>query len=779
MKFKRIILNVIALVLILTILTSSVIFAAWEYKFPIYVTDTSATLINDTGEVTGSPISLLNGANLITVTVLGDLTINLPFGATGIATSGTTTIAGSPVALVVGSQTVTAGVATGTFTVTLNLPLTRNYYPVNLGGGGIPLINTGKINNDALDTNMQIGSTNIEYMIAGDRIMTAIPSLPVNGAVEADLYTGYSPAQTSMPVIVGDSGYVTTLDIAALEPASNQFRITTDGYIDTQAGTNKYIVYKNAALYVENDAAGSITADFNGSPTTVTGVTSGEQTVSVGTSAIRLDGANQLVSVPYNTQMLLGNSDFTISMWVYIENVALNQGLVLFGSDINNYFQIWYDSVFGLWWNVVSGGVGLMVNNGAFAPVNNTWYNLIFQRSGNNWSIYADGALLNTVVSADAVPDYGVGVPYRFGESLTLYLGGRMQDIRWLKRAIIAGEIADYQTCTYTDDTDLELFLPCVQDSGTTVDDYSGNNLDGTAIPGCSWTQGLYDYLMIDDVFEGHVIPSVAIPGNANNWLWMQNNVEPYSNYIVMVINGVEVLEYRPDFMIGSTDYSVGTATFTQGSNAVLGIGTAFDNSLLGGLIKPDAGTDYYIVASVTDSTHLVLDEVYAPATAAGAAYHIYKDRVQELDNRVSYGAITWGTNTSVTITYGEMVSSGSSTAPDSGVSGLDVQDALMPSTWFANGANVVNLPFYDSFSEVASQTGQPVVVIYFMGFIGLAFGTFLLLTMTTRSALLGALGFNVVLFIGSSTTVVAMWIPFATMITMFGIMYLYKQVAY
>jgi len=44
---------------------------------------------------------------------------------------------------------------------------------------------------------------------------------------------------------------------------------------------------------------------------------------------------------------------------------------------------------------------------------------------------------------------------------------------------------------------------------------------------------------------------------------------------------------------------------------------------------------------------------------------------------------------------------------------------------------------------------------------------------------LFGVLGFNVVLIVGSSMTIVPMWIVFAIFIVQIGILYLYKQVSY
>jgi hypothetical protein len=150
-----------------------------------------------------------------------------------------------------------------------------------------------------------------------------------------------------------------------------------------------------------------------------------------------------------------------------------------------------------------------------------------------------------------------------------------------------------------------------------------------------------------------------------------------------------------------------------------------------------------------------------------------------DLEGAAQDGTITWGANSNLSLHYGAMVSSASTSAATSSELGFDMPDSSLPSTWFASGANLASLPFYDSFLDVSNSTGQPLQVIYFMAALGLAFGVFLLVVTTVRSALLGVIAFNIVLFVGSSMTVVPMWLPFVILIVQIGIMYLYRQVAY
>jgi hypothetical protein len=145
----------------------------------------------------------------------------------------------------------------------------------------------------------------------------------------------------------------------------------------------------------------------------------------------------------------------------------------------------------------------------------------------------------------------------------------------------------------------------------------------------------------------------------------------------------------------------------------------------------------------------------------------------------VQNGTITWGSNSGVTLSYGEMESYESYYATANATVGFEMPSASMPSSWFASGGNVTALPFYDAFSAVAAQTGQPVQVMYSLAIIGVAFGSFLGLVVFTRSALIAYIAMVMVFGFGASMTVIPGWIVFVLIIVGLGIMFLYRQVAY
>jgi hypothetical protein len=90
---------------------------------------TGNTLTDGTGVAAGSPVTLDNGGNTITVSAVGTFTVSLAPGVTGTATSSGATLTGSPVTLntITGTNlqnqrayTTLTATTTGTFTVTLS-----------------------------------------------------------------------------------------------------------------------------------------------------------------------------------------------------------------------------------------------------------------------------------------------------------------------------------------------------------------------------------------------------------------------------------------------------------------------------------------------------------------------------------------------------------------------------------------------------------------------------------------------------------------------------------
>jgi hypothetical protein len=114
-------------------------------------------------------------------------------------------------------------------------------------------------------------------MLTGDRTLFVSPVVANTQSVFS--YTTGNSDLTSFPVIVGYNGYVTVADAAALE-LGNNFKVEFQGYINTDNGSDKNMVFKDGAFKVWVSAANEISASiYNGGWTatvvTATGVSSG------------------------------------------------------------------------------------------------------------------------------------------------------------------------------------------------------------------------------------------------------------------------------------------------------------------------------------------------------------------------------------------------------------------------------------------------------------------------------------------------------------------------
>lgn len=95
-----------------------------------------------------------------------------------------------------------------------------------------------------LDSRVTNGST-YAHMLADDKLLFGFP-LPASSSNPLEFSAG-NTALSAFDILVGRDGYITVTDAAPLEPGNN-FEFEIDGYVDTAAGANKYLIYKQYAF---------------------------------------------------------------------------------------------------------------------------------------------------------------------------------------------------------------------------------------------------------------------------------------------------------------------------------------------------------------------------------------------------------------------------------------------------------------------------------------------------------------------------------------------------
>jgi hypothetical protein len=115
------------------ITAQNVLFRGIRFRPPAYNATVGSTckVVNGTGTMTGSPVTLALGANTPTITVAGTFTVTLPYGCTATVATGGWTVTGSPVACAAGTSTSFTAEAGGSSTVTITV--TANPAAIQLG----------------------------------------------------------------------------------------------------------------------------------------------------------------------------------------------------------------------------------------------------------------------------------------------------------------------------------------------------------------------------------------------------------------------------------------------------------------------------------------------------------------------------------------------------------------------------------------------------------------------------------------------------------------------
>lgn len=131
---------------------------------------------------------------------------------------------------------------------------------------------------EGLDTRVMLGTAQQKHMLADDRIMFATP-MPANSSKALSLTTGSSNL-THFSIIPGYSnnssvGYISVSDNVNLELSDN-FTTEMSGWIDTDNGTNKNLVYKSGAfrLFVSDMVAENVTSTIMGTSNATAGMLS-------------------------------------------------------------------------------------------------------------------------------------------------------------------------------------------------------------------------------------------------------------------------------------------------------------------------------------------------------------------------------------------------------------------------------------------------------------------------------------------------------------------------
>lgn len=182
--------------------------------------------------------------------------------------------------VMIGAAVLVLGIPVLADSYTGNIPIVVSEYGGSARAHGVPilvdlnvqgLVDLGYLDSSGRDTRMREADYDRPYTLETSRVGLVVYSLSGYQSATLNLYIGYSPV-ADFDLVVGPSGYVTITDHLDLE-FGDTFEIELRGFIDTSAGADKNLVFKDGAFKIYVSAEGAITASIYNVNWTTTFVT--------------------------------------------------------------------------------------------------------------------------------------------------------------------------------------------------------------------------------------------------------------------------------------------------------------------------------------------------------------------------------------------------------------------------------------------------------------------------------------------------------------------------
>lgn len=456
-------------------------------------------------------------------------------------------------------------------TITDTSGVARTQVNVATGISGTNLYNAGYIASNGMDTRVRAtnGTTDYDYMIVSNQLVINIPTLGAYQSLTVRLYMDFAPVQTAIPMVLGTGGYVTTADAAALEPANN-FSITFSGYVNTAAGANKDIYFKDTALrlYVSGagDVSGVITAPGSIAPFSSTSdglLQSNDANYATARGSATADSAFTVSDI-YVGQGNDAGSYFVQRGYLYFDTSAIPDGAVISAASLylygaNDSSAVDYD---------------LTLQNGMPTYPHDPL--VVADFANGNYA--GSGGVFNTagwaVGSYNVLPLDATGISWISKTGTSKFLLRSSHDINSNAPGVGVTNSVGFESSD-TAGTAQDPYLSVTYTDSRTVTANGVTSAEHTIILAADGTDLT---LTVDAVEEDSIaLTGASVPDNANNIIWLRNNVSSYADYLSCTINGTLIVHYHPAAMISGTtlpdlEGAAQNGTITFGANANLNV---------------------------------------------------------------------------------------------------------------------------------------------------------------------------------------------------------------
>ncbi|MBT7339042.1 MAG: LamG domain-containing protein, partial [Candidatus Jacksonbacteria bacterium] len=233
---------------------------------------------------------------------------------------------------------------------------------------------------------------------------------------------------------------------------TGQFNRVVDA--DTTSSTQLEIGYQEhgldpytVLLLHGNEATGSTVITDTASSTRVITASGNASTTNATTqpglnNSMAFDGTGDYFSLPDSDEWDVPSGDFTISMFFKPANLTSDMSLIMHGNaGTENYWRIRYDFDAGFRYEMITSGIYTVNMTGAGILSDTNWHHVVLNKVGNEYGMYIDGAIVQSVSDADLSAFTGDLIIGRLSAA-SQELNGFLDEIRIIKgRSLTIEEI--------------------------------------------------------------------------------------------------------------------------------------------------------------------------------------------------------------------------------------------------------------------------------------------------------------------------------------------------
>jgi len=477
------------------------------------------------------------------------------------------------------------------YTVTENASNSYTMIGVGEDSNNLWMANNGFMNSTANDTRIEtLGGLEKPHLVTDNRTFTAIP-VPANSNTNLYYTTGNSEL-TSMDVITGNGGYITTADHADLELTDN-FTIEQNGWTDiTVIGSPFQNAYakKQTGFAIYNSLSGVIVSAIEGMWLDF------ERT---NTDYVTISDEDEFSFSDSGT-----DKPFSVSAWVNFEDAS--DSTIISKMKDATHFE-WYLTTSGadlIQFRVMNADGSKYVGRQTPAATSNesTWCHYAATYDGSETSagvnIYIDGVDSDNA-DLEALPYTGMipsDSPVEIGAIKThtaALMDGKMGEVKIFSSELTPTQVLEEYNGGCSDNVVARWTLA----EGTGLpQDSSGNGFhatantadwDGLYVDADSVTSSNHTILVTADSanliisidgavagsgYESKALGGASVPNLANDWIFLKGDAMPYATIIEIYKGGSQVLLYQPVSMI------IGTTLPDRAGTAQDGVITWGDN---------------------------------------------------------------------------------------------------------------------------------------------------------------------------------------------------------